>query len=300
MRVRLSGDGHHLHHLCKLKAAAWKAGYEKMMHDIAVETATRMLNHSYPAPGNDPTQGKGNTQEAKAQGEYNLRKDIEHMFYPLDKHSVKELVGMRNNVVFQLDNPIQWRDPDLERAWKSQDMDILFMAFQSLGTYTGESDWLNLENTMFNEVQANTVNYVEVPNEEIHQSSMKNGRWDGKTKTAVRNKQVIEQFLRRKMRDIGRSANGWVDILKKLGSMVSSVLPGRGSGTLSIKQGGGNITYSMENLHGNPNGMLTDVQAKVLQDMNTMLLDRTKQLVDTVAKIKPPPRKRNRGGGPRP
>jgi hypothetical protein len=290
LRFSMRFNGRHAFQTCKVREAAWRAGYPKVLKDVAIETAKAFLAHSYPAPGNDPMKGDGNTPAAKQQGEYNLRKDINSMFYPLSKHSVKELVGMRNDVVFQLGNPIEWRDESLARAWASQDMDSLFMAFHSLGTATGEAnDYINNELTYFNDVQLNTVNYVEVPNEEIHQSSMRNGRWDGKTRTAVRNRQVIEQFIRRKMRDIGKSANGWVDILKKLGSAASSVLPGKGLGTLTKTNGQNSVGYKMNNAWGNPNGMLDAAKDKVVNDSRALLKQKTKELVDRVTKMPGPP-----------
>lgn len=298
--VRLTGDGMQVHYLCKLQAAAWKAGYEKMMAETALAQATALYKHSFPAPGNDPLKGNSGTDEAYKQGQYNLTRDINSMFYPIGKHSVKELVGMRNRAVFQIDNPIQWNDPDLERAWNAQDMDILFMAFQTQGTWSGESDYLNLENTFFNEVAADTVNYIETPNEEIHQSSMRNGRWDGKTKTAVRNRAAIQRYLAVKMKDIGRSANGWVDCIKKLGGQISALMPGRGAGTVDVKRDASGIRYTMTNNYGNPNGMLDEAIDKVNRDMDMLLIKKSKELVDTVSKVKPPPAKRNRGGGPRP
>lgn len=297
--VTLTGDGMQVHYLCKLQAAAWKAGYEKMMAEAALEQATALYKHSFPAPGNDPLKGDSGTQAAYEQGQYNLTKDINSMFYPIGKHSVKDLVGMRNRAVFQIDNPIQWNDPDLEKAWQAQDMDILFMAFQTMGTDTGESDYLNLEKTNFNEVAADTVNYIETPNEEIHQSSMRNGRWDGKTKTAVRNRAAIQKFLGEKMRNIGRSANGWVDCVKKLGGQLSAMMPGRGAGTVDIKRDASGIKYTLTNAYGNPNGMLDDAIDKVNKDTELLLIKKSKELVDMVAKIKPPPNKRNRGR-PRP
>jgi hypothetical protein len=293
--VRLTGDGAHLHHLCKLKAAAWKKGYESIMREVAIETVQGFLKHSYPAPGNDPMAGNGNTPAAKQQGEYNLRRDINSMFYPLSKHSVKELVGMRNTAVFQLENPIQWQDESLAKAWESQDMDSLFMAFQSMGTATGENnDYINNELTYFKETQIDTVNYVGMPNEELHKSAMVRGRWDKKTRYAVRNREAVEQFLAKKMREVGKSANGWVDCLKQLGSMASSVMPGKGIGSVTRKDSKDSIVYSINNPYGNPNGMLDEAIAKVLSDSNQMLLKKTQELVDTVAKIKAPPRKRNR------
>ena len=297
--ITLRGDGMQVHYLCKLQAAAWKAGYEKMMAEVALEHATALYKHSFPAPGNDPLKGNSGGPEAYEQGKYNLTKDINSMFYPIGKHSVRELVGMRNRAVFQIDNPIQWQDEDLARAWAAQDMDILFMAFQTKGTWSGESDYLNLENTFFNEVAADTVTYMETPNEEVHQSSMRNGRWDGKTKTAVRNRAAIQKFLSQKMKDIGRSANGWVDCIKKLGGQISALMPGKGLGTVDIKRDATGIQYSLTNAYGNPNGMADEAIAKVVQETNGVFVRKTKELVDMVAKVKPPPNRRNRGR-PRP
>jgi hypothetical protein len=297
--VTLRGDGMQVHYLCKLQAAAWKAGYEKMMAEVALENATALYKHSFPAPGNDPLKGNSGGPEAYQQGQYNLTKDINSMFYPIGNHSVRDLVGMRNRAVFQIDNPIQWQDPDLEKAWQAQDMDILFMAFQTLGTDTGESDYLNLEKTNFNEVSADTVNYIETPNEEIHQSSMRNGRWDGRTKTAVRSRAAIQTFLSQKMKSIGRSANGWVDCIKKLGGQINALMPGKGLGTVDIKRDATGIKYVLTNAYGNPNGMADDAIAKVIQETNATFIRKTKELVDMVAKVKPPPNRRNRGR-PRP
>jgi hypothetical protein len=97
------------------------------------------------------------------------------------------------------------------------------------------------------------------------------------------------------MRNIGRSANGWVDCVKKLGGQLSALMPGRGSGTVDIKRDASGIRYSMTNIYGNPNGMLDDAIDKVNKDIDLLLIKKSKELVDMVAKVKPPPNKRNRG-----
>jgi hypothetical protein len=287
--VQLTGNGAPLQFQMKAQQDAFKHGYEELMRTVAISTAHSLLRHSFPAVGNEPWSGNGNSAAAKEQGEYNLRKDINNMFYPLSNHSVKELVGMRNPAVFQLDNPIQWRDESLARAWANQDMDTLFMSFQSLGTYTGENDWLNLENTMFNEVQANKVNYVGIPNEELHKRAMVNGRWDKKTRYAVKNREVITQFIAKKMRDIGKSANGWVDCIRKLGSQVSQALPGKGSGSVKIDRSNGSITYSLDNAHGDPNGMITKSQVltKVMAEEQLKMNTLFQNLIKRVTAITP-------------
>ncbi len=63
-----------------------------MMAEVALENATALYKHSFPAPGNDPLKGNSGGPEAYQQGQYNLTKDINSMFYPIGNHSVRDLV----------------------------------------------------------------------------------------------------------------------------------------------------------------------------------------------------------------
>lgn len=285
-----------VHYLCKVKKDAWEKGSRAMMAELALEYATSLYRHSLPAPGNDPLQGNGGTAKAMEQGIYNVTKDINSMFYPLSKHSIKELVGMRSDLVFQLDSPL-WQDPQLEKAWNTRDMDVLFMTFQTLGTATGESDYLNLEKTNFAEVSDNNINYVETPSIELQQSAMKNGRWDRRTTYAVKNAAVIKAFIAARIKSVGSSANGWVDCIKKLKGVVSSIMPGRGVGEVTISDNPHSLTYFIKNEKGNPNNQLDKAIQKVSGEIQQLQTSKARALVDLVAKISIPklvPKKRNR------
>ena len=192
MKVNLSGEAKLLAFQMKAQQDAFKAGYFEIMRTIALSTAKSMLNHSYPAPGNDLKLGMGNSSEAYEQGKYNLRRDIESIFYPLNRHSVKELAMARDPVLWQLDNPIEWRDPDLKQAWESRNMDIMWNTFATLGTDVGEQDVFNQEITNFAYIQAQKVHYVGTPSTDLHEQARVNGAWDRKTRYAVRDKQAIE------------------------------------------------------------------------------------------------------------
>jgi hypothetical protein len=268
MNVNLSGNAKPLAFQMKAQQDAFKAGYFEVMRNVAMSTAKSLLNHSYPAPGNDLKLGMGNSQEAFEQGKYNLRRDIESIFYPLNKHSVRELAMSRDPVLWQLDNPIEWRDPDLKRAWESRNMDIMFNTFATLGTDVGEQDVFNQEITNFASVEAEKVNYIASPTAEIHEKAKVNGAWDKKTRFAVRDRAAIESFIAQKIRSIGKSANGWVDVIKKLGGQVGQALPGRGIGDVKLNQSGNQISYDMENAYGDPNGMVTKsgVLTKVMDE----------------------------------
>jgi hypothetical protein len=206
--------------------------------------------------------GKGNTLEALGMGVYNLQKDINSMFVPLDEVRVSTLVAQRNELLWNLNNPIQWRDEALAKAWSARNMDALYNAFQSVNDNLGEYDYD--EGAMFKQQDFKQMEYSDRPTVALQMQARVNGRWDKKTKIAVKNRQVIESFIKERVRSIGKSANGWIECLKALGSSVAAVLPGKGKG--SISKNGDQIV--LNNPLGNPNGMVTraGVMDKVIKE----------------------------------
>lgn len=287
--VSLTGNAHALKSQMAAQQHAFKHGYEEVMRTVAISTAHSLLRHSYPAVGNEPWNGQGNTAGAKEQGEYNLRRDIESIFYPVTRHSVRELAMSKDPVLWQLGNPIEWRDPQLKQAWESRDMEVMFNTFATRGTDVGEQDVFNYEITNFASVEAQKVNYVATPTSALHDRAKVNGAWDRKTRYAVRDKTAIENYISQQLRNIGRSANGWIDCIKQLGSQVGQALPGKGSGSVKIDRAGGSISYTLENVHGDPNGMITknQVLTKVMAEEQQKMTELYGDLMKRVAAVKP-------------
>jgi hypothetical protein len=230
--------------------------FPQLAKDAAISTCKNHLEHSFPAPGNDPSKGGGNTTAAYQQGKDNLAKEIRSMFIPLNSISVATLVAQRNELLWNLDNPIQWRDEGLAKAWANRNMDAMWDAFMS--TDQGLGDYAYDEGSLYKAQDFSKTEYAEKPTV-VLQRQMRNpdGRWDGRSKVAVKNRQVIEQFIKERTKSIGKSANGWKECLKALGSSVMSVLPGRGVGTVSTNGSKGDVVIRCKNAHGDFAGMVS-------------------------------------------
>jgi hypothetical protein len=229
--------------------------FPKLAQDAAISTCKNHMAHSFPSPGNNPMSGQGNTSSALQQGKDNLSKEIRSMFVPLSSMSVASLVAQRNELLWNLDNPIQWRDEGLARAWSNRNMDAMWDAFMS--TDGGLGDFAYDEGSDFKAQDFNKIEYSEKPTVALQmQMRQPNGRWDGKSKVAVKNRAVIEQFIRQRAQSIGKSANGWKECLSQLGSSIMSIFPGKGVGTVSQSGSKGDVIIRMKNAKGDFAGML--------------------------------------------
>ena len=227
--------------------------YLGIMREGARDVAEGIVRHSYPAPGNDPLAGQGNTAAARKQGEENVRGEITSMFIPMDRYSLSAFIKQRNEVVFMMANPIEWRSDVMKRAWQSRDMDKLYESFK-------KNDFVNSES------EPPDVPYVETPTIGVQQSMMKNGRWDGKSSVLVRNRRVVEAFVAQRLKSVGKSVNGWVDICKQLKGNVMKVMQGKGYGVAKLTKVQDGEVYVLKNPNGNPNGMMDKSIQKVLQE----------------------------------
>jgi hypothetical protein len=262
--------------------------FESEFREIARGSARRVceeyVKHSYPNVGNDPMNPMGNTDAAQKQGEKNLRKEVNSMFVPLDQMRVSELVLQKNDVVFNMNNPIQWRDEGLKRAWESRDMDTLYNAFSAIDTGYNqqEGSYDYDEGSLFKEQDFKQFQYVDVPSVAIQQQMRgADGKWDGKTKALVRNRQVIQQFIQKRMQDIGKMVNGWNECLRQLGGGAIYKMLGKGFGSVTVSDGG--LTYNIVNKNGDFNQMISKTGVPKLIQLEEQT--RLKAEVDRRSKI---------------
>jgi len=244
----------------------------RILRKNAIATAKSLIKHSFPAVDNDPNTAKGGSVNALAQGQANLARDVNKMFTPLESYSVKELVLAKNEIVFNLENPIEWRNQSMKRAWETQNMEGLYQAFSR-----GDTDLGALGE--YHELQE--MIYAEKPTVALQMRMMDgNHRPNGKTPVAVKNRQAIEAFIRERALSIGKSANGWNECLRELGASTFGHLPGKGYG--SVTNNGTSIT--LKNPYGDPNGMVTKsgAMAKVVKEQSDDLRADVKKATDKI------------------
>ena len=262
--------------------------FESEFSEIARGSARRVceayLKHSYPNVGNNPKNPMGNTEEAKKQGEKNLRKEVNSMFIPLDSMRVSDLVAQKNDVVFNMNNPIDWRDEGLRKAWENRDMDTLYNAFQAIDTGYNqkEGSYDYDEGSLFKAQDYVKMQYVDVPTVALQQQMRgSDGKWDGRTKMLVRNRQVVQAFIQARMKDIGKMVNGWNECLQQLGGGAIYKMLGKGFGSVRVSDGG--LTYHINNKNGDFNKMISKTTVpKMIQQEEQM---RLKAEVDRRSKI---------------
>ena len=263
---------------------------QKAADDAARLTAKDMLEMSFPAPNNDPLARKGGTQEALNQGMKNIQTDINKMFVPLNKFTVRELVMQKNPRVFMLGNPIVWRDEGLARSWANHDMETLFNAFASIDDGMGDDDTIGRydydEGAMFKEQDFKSIRYVGSPNIGLQKGMMKNGRWNKKDRVAVDNTTVIRKFVQERQKSIGKSANGWNKCLGDIGQAGKSALPASGKGGATATITGLDKKWSLKNPLGDPNGWVSKlgIIGTVIQRRNTDLQVAVTKITNDLAK----------------
>lgn len=207
-----------------------------------------LLSKSYPAPNNDPTSGHGNTDAAVQQGEENITKEINSAFTTWDKTKIGDLIMARNEaVLWNLNNPIPWRNPRMQKAWDKQDINYLYNAFKARG-------WQEPAEVGVYELQPTDELHSRVrdPNSGRILDAVRNNR---QLRISVKDRQAIEAFILTKQKAIGTMAGGWVQALTALGIPVQDKFGGNGHGGAEIRDGG--LTVKAYNALGDYNGMIS-------------------------------------------
>jgi hypothetical protein len=219
------------------------------LKDYVIEVIKELLNKSYPAPGNDPSSGGGNSTEAVEQGKSNIEAEINRAFTTWDNTKVGDLIMAKNEaVLWNLNNPIPWRNPRLARAWQNKDLDTLYRAFKAAGWEEGK------DNTNFEQEPTTGIhNRLRDPNSGRILDAVRNNK---QLRISVRDRQAIEAYILTKQKSIGTMAGGWVKALTALGYNANSPFGGNGQGGATISNKG--LTIKAYNSLGDYNGMISE------------------------------------------
>lgn len=265
--------------------------YNKLLLDQAKETAEELAKNSLPSPSFRPGMGDGNTPEAFKAGEMNVRRELYQMFRPLESFSVRQLAAARNPAVFEMAEPINWRDPDLRKAWESRNMDIMWNTFAKLHSSVGETDEFEYQEREQGDEGLAKMPYVATPTINAQYSMMRNGQWNGKSRMLVKNRAVLAKFVRERIQSVGKSVNGWVQAAQQLRSSIARVMPGAGEGKATLKAVNGGHEWTLENKYGNPNGMMTATLQRIgnqqTQKFHAKVYDWVKKIVSQRATAAP-------------
>jgi hypothetical protein len=226
--------------------AQFNKRFPGMLKDSARYTVQRLIHHSLPNQGNDPKNVAGNTGLAKAQGEKNMRADINAIFVPIKHYSVRTLASQRSPLLWNLNNPIDWRVSEMKEAWQSQDMDKMWGAF-TRGITQGKIDL--------------PTKYMEAPTvvaQRQIQAINPRGVRGSHAPIAVKNRAVLDRFIKDQFSRIGKSVNGWVDCLKQLNFGMAKLMPGKGSGRVNIGKAKNKDYINISNKHGDPDGLISE------------------------------------------
>lgn len=201
------------------------------LKEYLVAVCKELLDKSYPAGGNDPTAGGGNTDDAVEQGKSNLAAEINSSFTTWDKTMVGHLVMAKNeDVLWTLNNPIPWRSPRLQKAWDTKDFNTLYHAFSQRG-WTESPEVVHYEQ----EPSVDAHDKLRDPNSGAILASLKSNK---NLRISVRDRQAIESYILTRQKSIGTMAGGWVKALSALGAQTSSKFGSNGFGGAEIKDGG--------------------------------------------------------------
>lgn len=261
------------------------AGQQEMMDKLPyilraflILTIRDLLDKSHPVLGNDPRGGGGNTNSAVDQGEINLNAEINRAFTTWDNTKVGDLIMARNEaVLWNLNNPIDWRNKRLKRAWEKRDIEYLYQSFKLAG-------WA--ENPPAGE-------YVLEPTEELH-DKLRDPKTGGiradvvknpSLRISVRDREAIEAYIIQKQLSIGKMVSGWVKCLRDLGDKNVST-PFRGSnfntGEASVSSDG--LTLKANNLLGDFNYMISrwGIIEEVLKEQGDDMQNTLQKEVDAI------------------
>lgn len=240
-----------------------------------VLTIRELLNKSYPILGNDPRGNGGNTNSAKDTGDENIEKEINRAFTTWDSTKVGDLIMAKNDtVLWTLNNPIQWRNPRLKRAWEKQDIDTLYDAFKAAGWSENPS----------------LSSFVQEPTEDLH-NAMRDPQSGGikseilknpQMRISVRDREALEAFIIQRKLSVGKMAGGWVKALAALGHTVNTPFGNNGSGSAKVSSDGMKLTAN--NKLGDFNSMVSrhGVIEDVLREQSVDMRNTLQQTVDGI------------------
>jgi hypothetical protein len=245
----------------KRMQAAFDRRFPFLIKDVAVFAVQEFVKHSLPNQGSNPNNPAGNTVGAKLQGEKNMRADINAIFVPIKHYSVRTLASQRSPLLWNLNNPIDWRVSEMKEAWQNQDMDKMWGAF-TRGVTQGKIDL--------------PAKYMEAPTviaQRQIQAINPRGVRGSHAPIAVKNRAVLNRFIRDQFSRIGKSVNGWVDCLKQLNLGMAKLMPGKGSGNVTIGKGKNSDYIKISNKHGDPDGLISasGIPDKISQDASEKL-----------------------------
>ena len=273
------------------------AGQQEMMDKLPfilraflILTIRDLLDKSHPVLGNDPRGGGGNTNSAVDQADENLTREINRAFTTWDRTKVGDLIMAKNEaVLWGLNNPIDWRNPRLKRAWAKRDIDYLYDTFKIAG-------WTD---------NATAGQFVDQPTEELH-NKMRDPKTGGilqsivnnpSLRVSVKDREAIEAFIIQKQLSIGKMANGWVKALRALGdNRIQTPFRGGtdlGWGEASVS--GDGLTLKASNLWGDFNSMISKwgIIEEVLKEQGDDMKQTLQKEVDAILTkhgTPPPPR----------
>lgn len=247
------------------------------LKEYVVECVKELLKKSYPAPGNDPTNGGGGTAAAVDQGKDNLAAEINSAFTTWDNTKVGDLIMAKNEaVLWNLNNPIAWRNPRLERAFNTKDIDTLYRAFAGAGWVENE-DKTNYQPDISTDMHAKARD----PASGAILAAVKNNK---QLRISVRDRQAIESYIITKQKSIGTMAGGWIKALSALGSPVADPFGGAGAGGATISNKG--LTIKATNELGDYNGMISrhGIIEAVVREKGDDLKEKLDKEIDRILK----------------
>ncbi len=239
------------------------------LKEYVVAVCKELLNKSYPAPGNDPTSGGGGTDAGLQQGKSNLAAEINSAFTTWEKTMVGDLIMARNEqVLWNLNNPIPWRSPRLQKAWDSKDIDYLYETFARKG-WTEPSEVVDYQS----DIDRSLHEKVRDPKSGAVLEAVRNNK---NLRISVKDRQTIENYIITRQKSIGTMAGGWVKALSALGASVQSPFGGNGHGGAVIKDGG--MSIHAYNSLGDYNKMISSLG--IIEDVVNEKSDDLKRFID--------------------
>jgi hypothetical protein len=227
-----------------------KKGYPPIIVEETGYIIQKILSSTPPFAGNDPKSESGSSEGGIKWGIENVYQDINRAFGTWDEISIGEaIMGGNTELLWNINNPISWNNPLLEKAWMMRDLPTLQKAF-------GRAGW----------TKGDAVKIAEVPTISMHKGmrnpqtgAIKDEIKHNKAKRVfVRNQKAIDDFAAVKISSVGKMGNGWIKCLNDIGASTSSWIDmANGEGGAKISGSEFDTKVEATNNLGDFNGMLS-------------------------------------------
>lgn len=247
-----------------------KKKFPERVRKTMIWICQRFLSQTYPLVKNDPKNHTGGSPEAIQQGVQNIVRDVNNAFGTWDEIKIGNVImAKRQDLLWNMNNPIDWRSPELEKAWQLRDFNTLYKAFERSGWDAG--DVVKVDETAKPAVYEKLRDSSGRLKASVHRHSNE--------RIFVKNKNSVDDLIAKKVAHIGKMSGGWIKAIRGIGGTTTGISLHGGSGGSKMVGNGLDIGAYAYNDYGDFNGMMqrNGVAGAIITDEFDKLKTKTEQ-----------------------